>query len=75
MPSMPGMLMSMRTTSGGSSRRQLERLRAGGGAADDLDVGLEAEQLGEVLARLGDVVDDHDADRLSHVHRSLLRPR
>ena len=36
------------------------------GGRDDRHVGLEADQLREVLARLRDVVDDEDADRFSH---------
>ena len=62
MPSMPGMLMSIRTTSGVQPRGSSSASRPEAADADDLDVGLEREQLGEVLARLGDVVDDDDAE-------------
>ena len=71
MPSMPGMLMSIRTTSGDRRVAASMRLQAGGGDGDDLDVGLEREQLGEVLTRLGDIVDDDDPDRCQP-RRSLL---
>ena len=46
--------------------RHLERLRAGRGGTDDLDVLLEAEQLRQVIAGLRDVVDDQDADLVTH---------
>ena len=58
MPSMSGMLMSIRTTSGVSELGHLDGLGAGRRGADDLDVALEAEQLREVIAGLRDVVDD-----------------
>ena len=67
MPSMPGMLMSMSTTSGVQPGGDLDGLRPGRGHAHDLDVGLEREQLGEVFPRLEDVVDDDDPDRVSHL--------
>ena len=66
MPSMPGMLMSMRTTSGASCDAISIASRPDAAAPDDLDVRLEPEQLGEVLAGLGDVVDDDDADLVCH---------
>ena len=69
---MSGMLMSISTTSGRSASGHLERLAAGVGRADDLDVALEAEQLREVVARLGDVVDDEDLDRVCHVGLSAF---
>ena len=50
----------------------LERLAAGVGRADDLDVALEPEELREVVARLGDVVDDEDLDRVCHVGLSAF---
>ena len=50
---------------------QAEHFLARAEAADDLDVRLEAEQLGEVVARLGDVVDDDDLDLLGHVAVTL----
>ena len=40
----------------------LEALAAVGGGPDHLDVVLEAEELLEVVARAGDVVDDEQAD-------------
>ena len=67
MPSMSGMLMSMRTTSGSSLGRHLDGLAPGRRRPDDLDVRLEAEQLREVIAGLRDVVDDEDADLVCHV--------
>jgi hypothetical protein len=45
---------------------ELQRLCARSSAADDLDVRLEAEQLRDVVARFGDVVDDDDLDLVSH---------
>ena len=50
----------------GQPRGHLERFLARGSRPDDLDVGLEREQLGEMLARLGDIVDDDDANLLGH---------
>ena len=67
MPSMSGMLMSIRTTSGVSGDGELERLGAGRRRADHVDVALEAEQLREVVAGLRDVVDDEDADLVGHL--------
>ena len=51
----------------GERRRELQGLRAGRRRTDDVDVALEAEQLREVVARLRDVVDDQDADLVSHL--------
>ncbi len=65
-PSISGMLMSIRTTSGQQAGRHLQRLGAGRGRPDDLHVLLEAEKLGQVVARLRDVVDDEDADLVGH---------
>ena len=72
MPSMSGMLMSIRTTSGLSRAAISSASRARRRRADDLDVALEAEQLREVVAGLGDVVDDEDADLVGHL--ALLGP-
>ena len=66
MPSMPGMLMSISTTSGVRLAGQLDGFRPGCGRPDDLEIALEAEQLGEVVAGLRDVVDDEDADLVWH---------
>ena len=74
MPSMSGMLMSMRTMSGVEPGRHLEGLTTRRGSPDDLDVALEAKQLREVIAGLRDVVDDEDADLVCHV-RGVARPR
>ena len=43
-------------------RGYVERFGAAGSSADELHVRLEREQLGDVIARLGDVVDDEYAD-------------
>ena len=48
------------------SCRGVDGLQAGRCDGDDLDVGLEREQLGEVFTRLGDIVDDDDPDGVSH---------
>ncbi len=53
----------------------LERLPTGVGGPDHLDVALEPEELREVVARLGDVVDDEDLDRICHVWRSAFAAR
>ena len=74
MPSMPGMLMSMSRMSGAEPPGQLDGLLARRRRADDLDVRLEGQQLGQVLSRLGDVVDDDDADLFGHA-RFLMAVR
>ena len=57
--------------------RDLERIGAGPGRADHVDVALEAKQLREVIPGLRDVVDDEDADLVWHlalrVYGGLLR--
>ena len=79
MPSMPGMLMSSSTTSTSLSLASVDRLGARCDAARDVDVRLEAEQLGQVVACLGDVVDDDDVYSVSHglfvqrLPRSMIR--
>ena len=72
MPSMSGMLMSIRTTSGRELGGHLEGFAPGRGGADHVDVALEAEQLREVIAGLGDVVDDEDADLVGHLALVLV---
>ena len=67
MPSMSGMLMSISTTSGLESGGHLQGLATGRGGADHVDVALEAEQLRQVIAGLGDVVDDEDTDLVGHL--------
>ena len=62
----------LRATGGGSGVGVgvgvgLDRLGAGRGRADDVDVALEAEELREVVARLGDIVDDQDTDLVGHL--------
>ena len=52
-----------------------DRLRSGRDTARDVDVRLEAQQLGQVVACLGDVVDDDDVDLISHGRRSCAFPR
>ena len=66
MPSMPGMLMSSSRTSTASSVASFDRLFARPDAAGHDDVVLEAEQLGQVVAGLDDVVNDDDLDGLCH---------
>src|SRR5207253_3330736 len=46
--------------------RHRQRLAAGRSRPDHLDVALEAEELGEVVASLRDVVHDQDADLVGH---------
>ena len=65
-PSISGMLMSIRTTSGQEPGRHLQRLGAGRGRPDHLHVLLEAEKLRQVVASLRDVVHDQDADLVAH---------
>ena len=72
MPSMSGMLMSIRTTSGLQPDGHLEGLAPGRRRADHVDVALEAEELREVIAGLGDVVDDEDADLIGHLWWEVL---
>ena len=45
----------------------LERFAPGRGRADHVDVTFEAEELRQVIAGLGDVVDDEDADLVGHL--------
>jgi hypothetical protein len=52
---------------------ELERLDAGGGRTDHVDVALETEQLREVVAGLRDVVDDEDSDAVCHLLPSAFR--
>ena len=66
MPSMPGMLMSSRITSVGFSPATLTASSPELTLLGHDHVVLEAEQLGEVVPRLDDVVDDHDFDGFSH---------
>ena len=56
------MRMSIRTTSGLSSPRRLERLLAVACLADDLDVRLGLEDHAEAGAHQSLVVDDQDTD-------------
>ena len=58
--------MSMRTTSG-TSRAAISRAsRPDAAAADHVDVAFEAQELRQVVAGLGDVIDDEDADLVGH---------
>ena len=54
--------------------REVHGLLSTARGAGDLHVGLEADQLREVLARVGDVVDDEDADLFGVSHAPLLPP-
>ena len=62
-PSMPGMRMSSRTTSGSRPHAHFERLAAVGGLAGDRDVVEFVEQAAQSLARRRLVVDDQHAYR------------
>ena len=76
MPSMSGMLMSIRTTSGVSSAASLSASIPEDGRTDHLDVALETEQLRQVVAGLRNVVHDEDTDLVGHlvgVFRLFLR--
>ena len=59
---MPGIRMSISTTSGRRSRASAHRLVAVGGLADHLDVGLGVEQRPEPGPHQRLVVGEHDAD-------------
>ena len=67
MPSMPGMLMSIRTTSG-LSRRPSRGPRARTRPTPTTSMSLsKPSSFVEVVARLGDVVDDEDTDLVGHL--------
>ena len=53
----------------------LEGLATGRRRADHVDVALEAQELREVIAGLGDVVDDEDADLIGHLWWEVLVSR
>src|SRR5207253_7589253 len=57
----------------GDLLRLLDALLAIDGGGDDLDVGLEGEQLLEIVQRAGDVVHDQDFDWLAHLVISLKK--
>ena len=61
-PSMRGISRSSVMTSGLSERHELQRLFAVGRLADDLDVRLAGEHLGDAAPVVGRVVDDEEAD-------------
>ena len=63
MPSISGMRMSMSTTSGSRPGGAVDGLHAVGALADDLDVGLGAEDHPEARADELLVVDQEDLDR------------
>ena len=58
---------------GEPERSERSRYLLGRAVASHGDVRLKAEQLGQMITRLGDVIDDYDADRLGDVH-AHLRP-
>jgi len=63
MPSMSGMLMSIRITSGQDLRRLRDRLGTPEDAAPTTSMsGSKPQELGEVVASLRNVVDDEDPD-------------
>ena len=71
MPSMPGILTSIRTTSGRSSSARGDALGAVGGLAHHLDVVLHLQERAQAAADDLVVVDEQHADRLSatgHLH-------
>ena len=61
-PSMPGIRMSMTTTSGRCDAGEVDRLRAVGGLADDLQVLAGVDQHPEGAAQERLVVGEEDAD-------------
>ena len=64
MPSMPGMRMSITTTSGRSVPDQLDRLGAGPGLADDFEVRGVGDDHAQTGADQRLVVGEDDADRV-----------
>ena len=76
MPLRRGIRTSISTMSGSSVDGQLDRLGAVAGLADDLDVGLLAEDHLQPTAEQRVVVDDEHADRLGAAgDREARRPR
>ena len=57
---------------GCQSAGDLDRFGSGRRRADHLDVALETEKLGQVVACLGDVVNDEDSDPVGHDARCKL---
>ena len=67
-PSISGMRMSIRITSGSSRYRQFHGGPAVGGLADDLDVVGGAQQHGEATPHERLVVGDRHPDQIERVH-------